>query len=168
MLKSLVNVIYSSYFISKTGYLIGAFITFDDQSTRQVYRLTCWSGLILFPTAYLILNQTIQLTIKIGPSWLVPLQQLIINQCRLSLTINRYSISCLERWSTFRAFSPTHTARRNLFHNLRRAKTTKKRRLHCKRHFSRVGFSVCGIYSRQINFVSNLNLLMASVADSRG
>merc|ERR1712187_823550 len=53
ILSSLNKVVYSTYFISKTGYLTGAFIILDDWLKRDRFIFIGWSGILLFPTAYL-------------------------------------------------------------------------------------------------------------------
>merc|ERR1712060_434717 len=49
----LINLLYSTALISKTGYLPGSFIILDDWLKRDRFIFIGWSGILLFPTAYL-------------------------------------------------------------------------------------------------------------------
>merc|ERR1712203_629128 len=49
----LYNLLYSTSFISKTGYIPGSAIIIDDWLKRDRFIFIGWSGILLFPTAYL-------------------------------------------------------------------------------------------------------------------
>merc|ERR1711972_763115 len=47
------GLLYSTSFISKTGYLPGSLIILDDWLKRDRFIFIGWSGILLFPTSYL-------------------------------------------------------------------------------------------------------------------
>ena len=47
------NLLYSTSFISKTGYILGFIIIIDDWLKRNRFIFIGWSGILLFPTSYL-------------------------------------------------------------------------------------------------------------------
>merc|ERR1712060_473712 len=49
----LITLLYSTSFISKTGYIPGTLIIIDDWLKRDRFIFIGWSGLLLFPTSYL-------------------------------------------------------------------------------------------------------------------
>ena len=49
----LYSLLYSTSFISKTGYILGFIIIIDDWLKRNRFIFIGWSGILLFPTSYL-------------------------------------------------------------------------------------------------------------------
>ena len=47
------SLLYSTSFISKTGYILGFIIIIDDWLKRNRFIFIGWSGILLFPTSYL-------------------------------------------------------------------------------------------------------------------
>ena len=50
------NLIYSTRFMATSGYLLGSITLLDDWLKRDRFVFLGWSGLLLFPTAYLSLG----------------------------------------------------------------------------------------------------------------
>jgi len=50
------NLLYSTRFMATSGYLLGSITLLDDWLKRDRFVFLGWSGLFLFPTAYLSLG----------------------------------------------------------------------------------------------------------------
>jgi len=54
--QTVMNLIYSTRFMATKGYLLGSITLLDDWLKRDRFVFIGWSGLLLFPTAYLSLG----------------------------------------------------------------------------------------------------------------